>query len=57
MTVENLVEAFLAVMGLFSGFYALAMLLGQPGPATMQHESVSPERSHAIQPPAQKLAA
>ena len=53
----NMVKAFLAVMGLLSGFYALALLLGQPGPGMTRLESESPKRSHAIHPPAEKLAA
>jgi hypothetical protein len=53
----NLMEAFLAIMGLVSGFYALALMLGQSGPSVTQHETVSPEQSHAIHPPTERLAA
>ncbi len=53
----NLMEAFLAIMGLVSGFYFLARLFGQPGPIATQQKTVSPEQSHTIHPPNDRLAA
>ena len=53
----NLMEAVLAIMGLVSGFYALALMLGHPGPTPSGRETVLPERSHAIHPHDEKLAA
>ncbi len=53
----NLMEALLAIMGLVSGYYALALMLSQAGPIMEQHETVSPEQSHAIHAPNKRLAA
>ena len=53
----NLMEAFLAIMGLASGFFALAILLNQPVPMAARHETISPERSHAIHPLKERMAA
>ena len=53
----SLLEAFLAGLGMVSGFYALAMLLGQPGPARMQQESEPANPSHAIHSLSEKIAA
>lgn len=57
MTMGNLTESFLAIMGLVSGYYVLALLLGQSGLIATQQETVSPEQSHTIRPPNEGLAA
>jgi len=57
MLMGQMMEAVLAIMGLMSGFYALALLLGQPGPVGTKDESVSPKQTHTIHSPAERLAA
>jgi len=53
----NLVEAFVAMLGLLAGFFALGVQLSQPGPWAYPNETGKPEQFHDIHQSSERLAA